>query len=96
MKKLSQVNIYENYGMLGSEFKAVFSTHPCSEAYNQITVAAPDGWVLWQDSIGRPFIGRSGGTCFDFNMVLTNHDGHPSIHPLDFSRQEPVRLKIIG
>ena len=83
---MQTIEIYKNYGVLGSEKISVYSfggEHPHATCSDNMTVVVPDGWELYQNQIGQTMVTAPWGWDYDINEVLTDIKGRAAFRALD-------------
>lgn len=77
---MKQFHIYNNYGVLGAEKRAVYSiggTSMTASCYDKLTVEAPAGWEIWENECGELCATTPGGTVYPVRDLLCG-DEHPA------------------
>lgn len=76
-----KTTIYANYGLLGAEKRAVYSTIPGGEIYDELVVDIPDELYVGHNCFGEVLI-NAGGIMYQLHEVLRG-DEKPYIHYFD-------------
>ena len=70
---MKTLEIYKNYGVLGSEKRNVFTfgaEHATATCSDKTTVAIPDGWNVFETASGRTAVTAPWGWDYDIDDVL--------------------------
>lgn len=84
------IEIYKNYGVLGSEKISVYSfggEHPHATCSDKMTVAVPDGWEIFQSQAGQIMVTAPWGWDYEINEVLQG-DKKPCFCAMDKNMDE--------
>lgn len=79
------IEIYKNYGVLGSEKISVYSfggEHPHATCSDKMTVAVPDGWEIYQNQMGQTMVTAPWGWDYEINEVLQGNE-NPCFYAID-------------
>lgn len=68
-----KTTIYANYGVLGAEKRAVYTTSPGSEIYDKLVVDIPDELYVGHNCFGEVLI-NAGGIMYMLCEVLCGDD----------------------
>lgn len=95
---MQTIEIYKNYGVLGSEKISVYSfggEHPHATCSDQLTVEVPKGWELYETVSGGLAVTAPWGWDYEINDVLAG-DEYPHFIAVDKDGKERrFMLKII-
>lgn len=69
--------IYENWGVLAHEKKAVYTDINITEAYNEIEIVIPDDFTLYETKYGTKIIETPNGYTLKLNDILENRADEP-------------------
>ena len=93
------IELYKNYGCLAAEKRVVYTygaeaeTATCSEV---IQAKIPEGWELYETSLGDKMVQAPWGWNYGINEVLSGNE-HPCFFALDkHGREHFARLKVQG
>lgn len=87
---MQTIEIYKNYGVLGSEKISVYSfggEHPHATCSDKITVAVPDRWEIFQSQAGQMMVTAPWGWDYEINEVLQG-DQKPCFCAMDKNMDE--------
>lgn len=87
---MQTMEIYKNYGVLGSEKISVYSfggQHPCAICSDKMTVAVPDGWEIFQSQAGQTMVTAPWGWNYEINEVLQGNE-KPCFYAIDKNMDE--------
>lgn len=82
---MQTMEIYKNYGVLGSEKISVYSfggEHPHATCSDKITVAVPDRWEIFQSQAGQMMVTAPWGWNYEINEVLQGNE-KPCFYAID-------------
>lgn len=95
---MDTIKIYENYGCLGAEKRSVYTAenpHATAAAWDEMTVAVPDGWDAWKNDTGEIIVTAPWGWSYSPNEILAG-DKEPVFRVVDdHDKQHSVVLKIV-
>ena len=93
------LKIYENYGVLGAEYRSVYTygnPHAAATAWDTLTVQIPDGWDMYESIPGEPMITAPWGYNYTVNELLAG-DKDPEFYAVDNdNKRHHVVLKIVS
>lgn len=85
-RKGTTIDLYCNYGVLGSEKMNVYTyggEHPRATCSDKVTVVIPDTWELYENQMGQTMIMAPWGWSYDINEVLRPTKGIPAFCAVD-------------
>ena len=95
---MDTIKIFENYGCLGAEKHSVYTAenpHTTATAWDEMTVAVPDGWNAWKNDTGETIVTAPWGWSYSLNEILAG-DKEPVFWAIDDQdNQRSVVLKIV-
>lgn len=80
-----QIEIYENYGVLGAEKRSVYTYgnhHATATAWEKMTVETPEGWEAWRNDMDEIIVQSPEGVAYTVNEVLAG-DKEPVFYTVD-------------
>lgn len=80
------INIYCNYGVLGSEKMKIYTfggEHPHATCSDKMTVVVPDGWEIYKNQAGQTIVTAPWGWNYEINEVLRSKKTRPIFEALD-------------
>lgn len=80
------IEIYRNYGVLGSEKRNIYTfggEHPNAKCSDKMTVIVPDGWDVYENQVGKTMVSSPWGWDYEINEILKDKNGLPSFQALD-------------
>ena len=83
---MKTIEIYCNYGVLGSEKRKVYTfggEHPHATCSDEVTVIVPNGWGIYENQYGETMVSSPWGWNYTVNEVLIDRKGHPAFQALD-------------
>ena len=95
---MDTIKIFENYGCLGAEKRSVYTAenpHATATAWDEMTVAVPDGWEAWKNDTGETIVSAPWGWNYSLSEILAG-DKEPVFWVVDnHDKQHSVVLKIV-
>ncbi len=79
------LKIYENYGVLGAEYRSVYTygnPHATATTWDTLTVQIPDSWDMYESISGEPIITAPWGYNYAVNELLAG-DKEPMFRAYD-------------
>lgn len=79
------ITIHRNYGVLGKEKRNVYtygSEHESATCSDELTVAIPKGWELFENVMGNTMVTAPWGWNYDINDVLAGNES-PGLRAMD-------------
>lgn len=80
-----KIKIYCNYGVLAAEKRKVYTygmPHPTATCWDEMTVEIPDGWEVFENSMGSLMVATPWGWVCGINEVLRGNE-KPCFYALD-------------
>ena len=95
---MDTIKIFENYGCLGAEERSVYTAgnpHATATAWDELTVAVPEGWESWKSDTGETVVTAPWGWSYSLNEILAG-DKEPVFWAVDnHDKQHSLVLKIV-
>ncbi|OUO99785.1 hypothetical protein B5F37_13610 [Drancourtella sp. An210] len=77
---MKTIEIYCNYGVLGSEKLKIYTygcEHAAATCSEKMTVYIPDGWETYENYLGQTMVTSPWGWDYAINEVLNHQNGEP-------------------
>ena len=74
---MKTIEIYENYGCLAAEKRKVYTygaEHATATCCEKITAEIPDGWELFENTMGQKMVKAPWGWEYGINEVLKGNE----------------------
>lgn len=95
---MKTIKIFENYGCLAAEKRSIYTAEnpaATATAWDEMTVAVPDGWDAWENNYGEAMVTAPWGMNYTVNQVLCG-EKKPMFMAIDeYGDKHGVTLRII-
>lgn len=95
---MKTIKIFENYGCLAAEKRSIYTAEnpaATATAWDEMTVAVPDGWDAWENNSGETMVTSPWGMDYSVNQVLRGDKEPMFVGTDECGNRHGVTLRIV-